>query len=138
MTQPEIHEGGCQCGKIRYRVHGRPNNTTNCYCAQCRMAAGAAVVTWSEFPAEAVTFIGDRPAYYRSSDAAERGFCPACGTSLTFCYIDGEAIDIATATLDEPSVFAPEDHLWVASKVPWHTIAEDGLPRYPRHRGSSD
>ena len=132
MTDKATHEGGCQCGRIRYRVAGTPNNTVNCHCSQCRMAAGAPFVTWTEFPAEAVTFTPERPQYYRSSDAAERGFCPSCGTSLTFCYIDGNAIDIATATLDNPGVFAPTSHLWIDSKVEWLKI-NDGLPQYVRN-----
>ena len=131
----ESHQGGCQCGHIRYRVSGTPNNTTNCHCTQCRMAAGAPYVTWTEFPAEAVRFTTERPQYYRSSDAAERGFCPSCGTALTFCYLDGETVDIATATLDDPGVFKPEDHLWTVSKIDWVEI-NDGLPQYPRERGS--
>ena len=131
----ETHEGGCQCGKIRYRISGAPSKTTNCHCIQCRMAAGAPYVTWTEFPAEAVTFTNERPQFYRSSDAAERGFCPACGTALTFCYLDGDTIDIATATLDDPGIFPPEDHLWMESKIDWVEI-NDGLPQYPRERGS--
>ncbi|MBL6933684.1 MAG: GFA family protein [Rhodospirillales bacterium] len=132
----ETHEGGCQCGRVRYRTSGKPNNTTNCHCTQCRMAAGAVYVTWSEYPAEAVTFTTQRPQYFRSSDAAERGFCPSCGTALTFCYFDGDTIDIATATLDDPGVFTPGDHLWIDDKVAWVNI-NDGLPQYPRERGST-
>ncbi|NQU57140.1 MAG: GFA family protein [Rhodospirillales bacterium] len=135
MTETKANEGGCQCGQIRYSVSGAPNNTTNCHCSQCRMAAGAPYVTWSEFPAEAVTFISERPQFYRSSDAAERGFCPACGTTLTFCYIDGNGIDIATATLDDPSIFPPQKHIWTRSKVAWVSI-NDGLPQYPKERDS--
>jgi len=135
MTETKSHEGGCQCGRIRYRVSGTPSNTCNCHCSQCRMAAGAAFVTWSEFPAEAVTFTKERPQFYRSSDAAERGFCPACGTSLTFCYLDGAAIDIATATLDDPNTLPPQENIWTRSKLAWVTL-EDDLPQYPEERGS--
>lgn len=135
MSSTHTHEGGCQCGRIRYRVTEPANNTTNCHCRQCRLATGAPYVVWSEFPAEAVDFLKSRPSYFKSSDAAERGFCPSCGTSLTFCYFDGDTIDIATATLDDPSAFPPEDHLWTESKVDWITL-NDGLPQYPRGRGS--
>ncbi len=128
-----IHEGGCQCGRIRYRVTGRPNNTTNCHCTQCRMAGGAAFVTWSEFPRAHVHFMADEPHTYRSSDRAERGFCPWCGTTLTFHYLDSDTIDLATATFDDPAEFPPQDHLWIDSKISWLVIA-DGLPQYPRER----
>jgi len=29
-----VHEGGCLCGAIRYRVEGAPFNTNVCYCTQ--------------------------------------------------------------------------------------------------------
>ncbi len=128
----ETYEGGCQCGQIRYRITGECSNTTNCHCTQCRMATGAPYGTWSEFPATAVTFT-TRPQYFSSSDSAERGFCPNCGTALTFCYLEGDTVDIATATLDNPDAFPPVDHLWVESKIEWVKI-DDGLPQYPRER----
>lgn len=127
------HEGGCLCGKVRYRVEGPPNNVTNCHCRQCQKAAGAAFVTWAEFPAEAVAWLTGAPLWYRSSDKAERGFCPACGTTLTFRYLDGGALDIAAVTLDDPDALPPEDELWTASQRAW-VPGDERLPRHPHER----
>jgi hypothetical protein len=133
-TPPGTHEGGCLCGAVRYRVRGAPIVTTNCHCSMCRGAAGAPFVTWSEFPAEAVAVTKGEAAWYGSSDAAERGFCAHCGTALFFTYIDADTIDVATATLEDPAAFPPQDHIWTDSKVGWIDI-DDGLPAYPRERG---
>jgi len=130
-----VIEGGCQCGRIRYQVRGEANNTTNCHCSQCRRASGAAYFTLSEFPLESVVFLKELPQYFRSSDVAQRGFCPICGTALVFQYLESNTIDIATATLDDPATFPPQDHLWVDSKVEWVNI-EDGLPQFPKERDS--
>lgn len=127
------HQGGCSCGSIRYRVAGRPVVTTNCHCPACRKHVGAPFVTWSEFPAENVTVTQGTLAYFQSSDTAERGFCADCGTALTFAYIDGDTIDITTATLDDPAAFPPEDHIWTAHKLSWLDLC-DGLPQHPRER----
>ena len=54
----ETHEGGCLCGAVRYRAQGQPNNVTNCHYRDCQQAVGAAFVTWAEFPAAAVTWLG--------------------------------------------------------------------------------
>lgn len=124
-------EGGCACGHIRYRVSGEPSQTSVCHCTQCRMATGAPFGVYSAFPAEAVEFLTERPTYFKSSDAAERGFCPKCGTALSFCYFDSEEIDISTATLDDPNAFPPQDHWWTESKIDWVNI-DDGLPQHPR------
>ena len=126
-------EGGCLCGKIRYRVEGPPNNVTNCHCRQCQMAAGAAFVTWAEFPAEAVAWLAGVPVWYRSSDRAERGFCPACGTTLTFRYLDGDALDVAAVTLDDPDALPPEDELWTASQRAW-VPGDERLPGFRHER----
>lgn len=129
-----MHEGGCLCGAVRYRAAGRPNNVTNCHCRICQKAAGAAFVTWAEFPAAAVSWLAGTPRWYRSSDTAERGFCPSCGTTLTFRYLGGGALDVAAVTLDDPDALPPEDELWTASQRDW-VPGDERLPRYPRARG---
>lgn len=127
----ETHQGGCLCGAIRYSVSGKPVRSTNCHCSECRKAAGSPFVTWAEFPAGAVDFIQGKPALYRSSDKAERGFCPDCGTALTFSYIDGDTMDLTVATFDDPEAFSPDDHIWTSERISWLRM-DDGLPRLPR------
>jgi len=136
MIDNTIREGGCLCGKVRFKVFGKPVRANICHCSQCRKAAGAPYLALAEFPAEAVTWTKGLPAYFGSSDAAERGFCEHCGTTLTFCYIDGDTIDLSISAFDDPSAFPPEEHLWISSKVSWVTL-DDDLPKYPRERGSS-
>ena len=131
-----LHEGGCACGRIRYRVEGAPNNTTNCHCSQCRLASGAPYLTLSEFPAANVQFVTEKPHYYKSSNKAERGFCPSCGSTLCFHYFGSETLDIATATFDDPALFPPQDHLWTESKVPWLVIGDD-LPQFRHGRNEN-
>lgn len=128
-----IHEGGCLCGRVRYQVTGRPLVATVCHCGQCRKAAGAPFVAWAEFPAQAVAISRGKVAWFGSSDAAERGFCRHCGTALSFTFIDGDTIDISTATLDDPNAFPPQDHIWTEFKVGWVELPQ-GVPAYPRSR----
>lgn len=133
----DTRDGGCLCGQVRYRVSGTPVVSTNCHCEQCRKHAGAPFVTWTEFPAEAVSVTRGEVSWYGSSDAAERGFCAHCGTALLFTYIDGDSVDVATATLDDPSAFPPEDNIWTASKVSWVAL-DPALPAYPKSRRDQD
>ena len=132
-TEHSTYEGGCQCGKIRYQAQGEPSNTTNCHCTQCRLAAGAAYMTFTAFPLANVTFATEKPKFYESSDKAERGFCPSCGTALSFNFIGSDTINIATLTFDDPSPFPPTDHIFIDSKVSWLVIGDD-LPQFPRER----
>jgi hypothetical protein len=126
-----FYRGGCLCGAVRYEARGTPRFLCFCHCESCRRAAGAAAVPWATFARSELHITRGTLAQYRSSATVLRGFCAACGTSLTFlnegCTDD---IDLTLASLDEPQRLAPTMHLWVQDKLPWVSIA-DGLPQYP-------
>lgn len=122
--------GGCLCGGVRYEVGGEVGNLCYCHCTSCRRAAGAPLMPWGTFGRESFRLTRGRLAEYRSSPPVVRGFCAACGTSLTYRHEGHPAeLDVALATLDEPARFAPRMHVWVSEKLPWVTIS-DGLPQY--------
>lgn len=127
-------EGGCLCGAIRYRTSGQPGNVTHCHCSICRRASGAPFVTWVAFPVEAFAFVKGKPATYRATPKAERTFCRACGTQLTFRHVESaRQIDVTAGSLDEPDAVRPDAHIWIASRVPWLAL-DDDLPRYRGER----
>ena len=37
-----IHEGGCLCGAVRYRVEGEPALSSVCNCTSCQRRTGSA------------------------------------------------------------------------------------------------
>jgi hypothetical protein len=135
MSGEDLREGGCLCGKVRYRVSGRPRTAAICHCASCRRASGAQSVAWVVFPSEAFSFVSGDPAEYRSSAEVSRTFCGGCGTSLTYQH-DGnpDFIDVTTASLDLPGEFPPTRHVWLEDRVSWESV-DDELPRF--ERGSS-
>ncbi len=124
-------EGGCQCGAIRYALEGEPIDTVVCHCSRCRRAHGAPAVAWTMFPKERVRLAGDVLRRYASSPGSERGFCPKCGTQITFeaDYMPG-LVDVAVGTLDDPERVRPSLHCWTSSGLSWAEFA-DGLPRHP-------
>ncbi len=126
--------GGCACGRARYTVRGVPRDRTLCYCVDCRKASGATPVAWATFAQSELSFDSGELRERASSERARRGFCPDCGTQLTFAYVaQPGSIDLAVATLDDPEAIAPEDHSWVRSKPSWLRIGDD-LPRFERNR----
>jgi hypothetical protein len=122
--------GGCLCGGVRYQVSGPVSNLCFCHCASCRRASGAPMVPWGTFVRENFRLTRGSLTEYRSSPAVTRGFCPACGTSLTYRN-DARArdIDVTLATLDDPTLLAPQVHVWVGDKLPWVSI-NDGRPQF--------
>ena len=127
--------GGCHCGVVRYEVQGDPAYSALCHCTDCRKASGAPMVGWALFPREAVTIEGALT-HYRSSEAAERLFCPTCGTGLFYLneQIFPGQIDVQIATLDDPDAFPPQIHVQCAEAAPW-TLEAHALPRFERYPG---
>ncbi len=123
--------GGCLCGKVRYQAIGDPRWVAHCHCDSCRRAAGAPMVTWAGYDRSKVTWPEGDPAYFASSEGVRRGFCPACGTSLTY---EGarwpDEVHLLAATLENPASVTPERHVYWAEHLPWMEDG-DGLPRLP-------
>lgn len=123
------YRGGCLCGAVRFRAEAEPINQRICHCRLCQRAVGAAFNARVLLAADDLSIVG--PArVVRSSPDLERGFCPACGTTMFSRRASAGVVGVTTGSLDDPSLFRPEMHVWTASKQPWVTIA-DGLPQHP-------
>ena len=115
--------GGCLCGAVRYAAIGPVRALTLCHCASCRRAAGAPSLAWAVFPADSVRFTAGAPTMFASSPGVVRGFCGACGTSLTYQGTTRpDLIDVTTASLDDPNAFAPTKEIWVGDKLAWEAL----------------
>lgn len=124
-----VAEGGCLCGKVRFRACGEPIFTAYCHCRDCRRASGAPVTAFVGYPVERVEWIGERKAY-RSSPDVVRSFCGECGASLTYedAKLPGE-VYLAVGVFDEPEEFEPATHSWESRRLGWLDI-RDELPRF--------
>jgi len=121
--------GGCQCGAVRYAIYVMPARTSLCHCRMCQKAVGQPFAAYTCVPADKFAWTRGKPPTFRSSTAAERHFCPACGTSLTFCYLHKPEIDVAVGTLDHPERVRPVAHVGTESRLPWMASAVlDALP----------
>lgn len=136
MSRLEVPlEGGCLCGALRYRLSGHTGSVPLCHCDSCRRQSGAVAVAWLEVDREDFAWTEDEPTYYRyASDLtpeARRSFCGRCGSSLTWERVGSGSVDVATGSLDDPSVAPPTHHCWEGRQLDW-TRREDGLPRYEK------
>lgn len=134
MTPSSTHTGRCLCGAVRYRAAGPATSIGYCHCISCRRGSGAPYVAWATFPHDRFTLLQGSLAEYRSSARVLRGFCPACGTSVSYRHDRRpNEIDLTLATLDEPGALTPAFHIWTEHRLPWVHL-DDGLPQYPRFR----
>ncbi len=114
-----ILTGGCQCGAVRYALHAVPRAGI-CHCRMCQKAVGGPFFAWAMVGAEDFAWTRGAPASFRSSSAARRGFCPACGTPLSFQYdAKPDHIDVSIGSLDTPGAVHPTVALGIESRLPW-------------------
>ena len=132
-TKPKTIRGGCLCGAIRYEGIGKPCNVTHCHCEDCRKSAGAPFVTWASFGRDNFQFTKGKPREFACAGRV-RSFCARCGSALTFMsQADADEIDVTVATLDQPKIVSPTDHIWTEDRISWIKLA-DNLPQHARGR----
>jgi hypothetical protein len=126
------HEGGCLCGAVRYRIAEPAKFSSICHCRSCQRATGAPAAAFVGVLRSQFERLRGSPRMYASSPGVRRGFCGACGTSLSY---EGDAwpgeIHIYTATLDDPAALPPTVHTYTVGRISWFD-PDDGLPRPPR------
>ncbi len=124
---PEVHEGGCLCGAVRYRVREKPFRTGACHCTACQKRTGSAFGIGVYFKQENVEIMrGSLRTYeFRSNESGRwlrNQFCPECGTTVTWTLeLMPGARAVAGGTLDDPKWLKIERHSWTRSAHPWFT-----------------
>ena len=106
--------GQCHCGTIKYEAQGPILRQGSCSCRACQKATGALTSPNIGVAMENFRITSGTPTVYRSSSgvACDTGvwhFCNQCGTQLY--WIDGAGTELAifAGTLDDTSLFIPED-----------------------------
>jgi len=119
--------GGCQCGAIRFAMTSAPSKVSICHCRMCQKASGAPFASLAEIDKEQFAWTRGQPASFRSSSIAERDFCAACGTPLSYRRIDGPRIEIMTGSFDRPDRVVPTRQYGTESRLGW-VVGISNLP----------
>jgi hypothetical protein len=129
-AEESIHSGGCLCGGVRYLIRGQLRDAIACHCTQCRRTSGHYAAMTSAASADLTLISSETLGWYRSSAAAERGFCRTCGSNL-FWRPEGEGrVAITAGTLDAPTGIRVMEHIFVGDKGDYYSI-DDDLPKAP-------
>jgi hypothetical protein len=124
--------GRCLCGAVRFEVDPPTKWCAHCHCSLCRRAHGAGFVTWFGVDDDSFRITGgeEELSWYASSDAARRGFCSSCGSTLFFQSERwaGE-MHIALADMDGPIDREPAGHVFYDSRAEWIHV-DDALPKF--------
>lgn len=124
----DIHEGGCHCGRLRYRIAAPLRDIAHCHCTICRRTTGGIVTTWLTVPLASFHWLRGSAAAYASATRCLRYFCAHCGCHLAlFTSLSPDSLDITVASLDQPELAPAERHIWTGSRLPWLHL-DEGLP----------
>jgi hypothetical protein len=124
-----VYEGGCLCGKVRWRATAEPANVRLCHCRLCQLATGGPFFARAIFAADAFAWSGETTSW-PTSPRIDRRACARCGTPMFACPKDPPArIAVSIATCDDRHALRPEAHIWTAETLDWLCL-DDGLPRH--------
>ena len=131
-----MHEGGCRCGELRYRIEGEPVHHAVCHCRDCQLAHAAPMVAWLAVSSDKFALTHGSPSSFESDSGSVRHFCKQCGTPLHFvneAMLPG-LVDIPSATLDTPAAFAPSVQIQTAERREWVCLLSE-MPKFERYPG---
>ncbi len=118
----QTHRGGCLCGAVTYRIDGPMRDVVACHCRQCRKTSGH-YVSATAVRAENLTVSEDGALrWFRSSAAAERGFCGVCGSNLFWRRIGGDEVSVMAGGLDGPTGLTTAAHIFVQDAGDYYDI----------------
>ena len=114
-----LSEGGCLCGKTRYRLCGPVQNGSICYCTDCRKASGAPGVAWVSVRKEDFLVLSGQLKQVRHADRL-RSFAGCCGTPILIQDAeDSEWVDVTTCSMDSPELHSPQAAIWTEDRLSW-------------------
>jgi len=128
----EFREGGCLCGKVRYRIAWPPLAQATCHCRNCQKQAGSALSVIAVVPRSELELNGGLRTFVDRGDSGQpvyRRFCPDCGSPVLTDMPKAGAqgiIFIKAGTLDEVSDLKPATHYWTDSAQGWAPFPPDG------------
>ena len=130
MSSANSVTGGCLCGAVGFAITGPMRDVINCHCGQCRRSHGHYAAYAATNP-DNLTFTEDRSLkWYQSSDAARRGFCMECGSSLFWKPVDKPHIAVAAGSLDQPTGLTTTGDIFTDDMGDYYVI-DDGRANWP-------
>ncbi len=115
--------GGCLCGAVRFAAEDVQTDVHSCHCGQCRRWGGSSAMA---VEVGSVAFTGETQIRrYQSSDWAERGFCPLCGSSLFYHLKGTERYILWLGAFDDQAPFRLAGEIYMDEKPPAYDFAGD-------------
>jgi hypothetical protein len=85
----------------------------------CQKASGQPFMAFASVKREDLRWTRGNPSTFRSSNVAERNFCSACGTPLTYYRVESGSIGVTIGSLDAPEAVRPVEQFGTESELSW-------------------
>ena len=136
-------EGGCRCGRIRYRVTANKlPNAYACHCLDCQTWSGSAFSLQVVLPESGLQVTGDLALFELTSPDGARisrqRACPVCFTRIynTNSARPGLAV-LRAGTLDRSDELQNVAHIWAKRKLAGIDIPSS-VPSWPESAPPTD
>jgi hypothetical protein len=126
-------EGGCRCGKVRFRITAPPLLTMACHCTGCQRMSASAFSLSAAIPAPGFSVIQGETVIGGLHGPTQHHFCAWC-MSWMFTKPDGMNffVNVRPTLLDDPSWFTPFIETYTREALPWaETPAEHSFEAFP-------
>lgn len=115
--------GSCLCGAIEVTAPDK-SEVDVCHCTTCRRWGGGPLL--AVHCGSAVTFSGrQKPSTYQSSDWAERGFCPVCGTHLFYHLLPADEYVLPAGIFGDGERFEMTGQIFIEQKPAYYDFANE-------------
>ena len=121
MTEPRT--GSCLCGQITYTLNGPLRPVIVCHCTQCRKMSGHFIGATQSLASD-MEIRGESLKWFGSSDAAERGFCGTCGSTLFWRRFGNPHISIFAGSLNGDTGLRTEGQIHVEAKGDYYDLPD--------------
>jgi len=135
---PEVLEGGCDCGRVRYRLRAQPLFVHCCHCRWCQRESGAAFAVNALIEAEQVALVRGEVLVVDTPSASGAGQliarCPACHVAVWSNYAGAGPLlrFVRVGTMDQPDLLPPDIHIFIGTRQPW-VVIPPGAPAVPEY-----
>ena len=138
MSEIFSAEGGCACGRVRYRMTAAPLFVQACHCTWCQRQSGGAFAVNAMIETDRIELLEGEPEAAPVPTPSGKGQtilrCPACRIALWSHY--GAAGDrlafVRAGSLDGGAVLEPDIHIYTSTRQPWVALPE-GKPAVPEY-----
>ena len=133
---PETYEGGCHCGRVRYRVTGDLSRVVECNCSMC-IKKGILHLVVAQDAFELIAGREDLTTYRFNSGVARHTFCRHCGIHPFYVpRSDPDKIDVNVRCLEGVDLSKLEPELFDGRN--WDEAMKERQTRHAQAAPSSE